>query len=127
MKDLLRAGQQWLADKLSEFASREVIYQRDVTQFPVTATIGKTEAEQDSGDGLILRVEIRDFLIDTQSLAIDGAPILPERGDRILETEAGQTFTYEVLPIGSQRAWRYSDPFRLKVRIHTRLIDTEEQ
>ena len=43
-----------------------------------------------------------------------------------IENDDGKNFTYEVLPIGNQRAWRYSDPFRLKLRIHTKLITTEE-
>lgn len=83
-------------------------------------------ADQDTGDGLVLRMEIRDYLIDSADLKLDGQPTLPERGDLIIENEDGKNFTYEVLPIGNQRAWRYSDPFHLKLRIHTKLITTEE-
>jgi hypothetical protein len=126
MTDMLRDGLSWLAGKLTSHAAREVTYQRGESQATVLATLGKTVAEQDSGEGLIMRIEIRDYLIDTASLVIDGQQVLPERGDLIIETEDGKSFTYEVLPIGSDRAWRYSDPFRLKLRIHTRLIATEE-
>lgn len=126
MSDLLKAGQKWLAEKLTKHASREIIYRRGEVESTVTATIGKTMADQDTGDGLVLRMEIRDYLIDSADLQLDGQPTLPERGDLIIENDDGKNFTYEVLPIGNQRAWRYSDPFRLKLRIHTKLITTEE-
>ena len=126
MTDMLRDGLSWLTGKLTSHAAREVTYRRGDLQATVLATIGKTVAEQDSGDGLIMRMEIRDYLIDTMSLLLDGQQLLPQRGDLIIETEDGKDFTYEVLPIGSDRAWRYSDPFRLKLRIHTRLIATED-
>jgi len=126
MSDLLKAGQKWLAEKLKKHASREITYRRGEVESIVTATIGKTMADQDTGDGLVLRMEIRDYLIDTADLKLDGQLTLPERGDLIIETDDDKNFTYEVLPIGNQRAWRYSDPFRLKLRIHTKLITTEE-
>ena len=28
------------------------------------------------------------------------------------------------MSIGSEPPWRYSDPFRVKLRIHTKLVDT---
>ena len=127
MKDVLRDGQSWLAAKLKQFASREVIYRRDDQSTVVNATIGTTKGEQDAGDGLILQTEIRDYLIDAADLSLDGTLTLPERGDLIIEVESGVRFTYEVLPIGNQKPWRYSDPFRLKLRIHTKLIASEEE
>lgn len=126
MTNMLRDGLAWLSGKLTDHASREVTYRRGDAAATVQATLGKTVAEQDSGEGLITRMEIRDYLIDTDSLVLDGQHQLPERGDRIEEVDGGQRFVFEVLPIGSDRAWRYSDPFRLKLRIHTRLIATEE-
>ena len=106
--------------------SREVIYRRGDVETTVTATIEKIMADQDTGDGLVLRMEIRDYLIDSGDLKLNGQLTLPERGDLIIENDDGTDFTYEVLPIGNQRAWRYSDTFRLKLRIHTKLITTEE-
>lgn len=32
----------------------------------------------------------------------------------------------EKLSIGNEPPWRYSDPFRIKLRIHTKLVDTIE-
>ncbi len=122
MTDILHKGQAWLSEKLTRHASRLVTYRRGELETTLTATIGKTVAEQDTGDGLILKAEIRDYLIDTKDLVLGGEPTLPKRGDYIIETESGVSHTYEVLPIGNQRAWRYSDPFRIKLRIHTKRI-----
>ena len=51
--------------------------------------------------------------------------VLDERGDRIEETESGKKFTYEVMPLGTEPHWRYSDPHRKTLRIHTKHISTE--
>lgn len=126
MSDMLRDGQAWLAEKLKTYASRLVIYQRDDAVAELPATIGRSFYEQDDGEGIVTRSQVRDFLIDTADLLLSPIGSLPKRGDWILETEDGNTFTYEVMSLGGEPAWRYSDPFLLKLRIHTKLIDTEE-
>ena len=126
MTDMLRDGQAWLAEKLKTHASRLVTYQRDDAEAELPATIGRSFYEQDDGEGIVTRSQVRDFLIDTADLLLSPIGSLPKRGDWILETEDGTTFTYEVMSLGGEPAWRYSDPFRLKLRIHTKLIDTEE-
>jgi hypothetical protein len=124
MSDMLHKGQSWLAAKLTRFASRMVTYQRDEVSVDLPATIGKSEYEQDDGEGVITRAQVRDFLINTKDLL--GSPIgtWPRRGDRILETDGDTTFVYELMSIGNEPPWRYSDPFRVKLRIHTKLVDT---
>lgn len=59
MTDILHKGQAWLSEKLTRHASRLVTYRRGELETTLTATIGKTVAEQDTGDGLILKAEIR--------------------------------------------------------------------
>lgn len=126
MTDMLRDGQAWLAEKLKTHASRLVTYQRDDAEAELPATIGRSFYEQDDGEGIVTRSQVRDFLIDTADLLLSPIGSLPKRGDWILESEDGTTFTYEVMSLGGEPAWRYCDPFRLKLRIHTKLIDTEE-
>ena len=124
MSDMLHKGQSWLAAKLTRFASRRVIYQRDEFSVELPATIGKSEYEQDDGEGVITRAQVRDFLINTQDLLGSVIGTWPKRGDRILETDGDTTFVYELMSIGNEPPWRYSDPFRVKLRIHTKLVDT---
>ncbi|KAA1258152.1 hypothetical protein LF1_06670 [Rubripirellula obstinata] len=124
MSDMLHKGQSWLAAKLTRFASRMVTYQRDEVSVDLPATIGKSEYEQDDGEGVITRAQVRDFLINTKDLLASPIGTWPRRGDRILETDGDTTFVYELMSIGSEPPWRYSDPFRVKLRIHTKLVDT---
>ena len=125
MGNLFECGVAWLADQLKAHGSSEVTYQRGADQVAVQATIGKTEFEIDDGSGLIQRFQSRDYLIQTADLQLGGHTTLPVAGDRIRETVGDQTFVYEVLAPGNEPHFRYSDPFRKVLRIHTKLVATE--
>jgi hypothetical protein len=126
MSDILRTASTWLEARRHAVATTDVVYRRDDRSVCVRATIGRTEYQQDDGAGVIIRAESRDFLIRARDLVIDGLRVLPEAGDRIEETAHGTMFVYEVLPVGSlQPHYRYSDPYRQTLRIHTKLIGEE--
>lgn len=125
MPDLLETGSNWLQSKRKQHMSRQVVYRRDSDSVTVSATVGKTEFEQDDGAGAIIQSQVRDYLIDTADLVLGGSAVLPERGDKIEETVGSEKFIYEVMPFGSEPHWRYSDPYRETLRIHTKHIDTE--
>ena len=124
MTNLLQRGQSWLAEKLKNHAARVVTYKRDAVEAELWATIGRSTYQQDDGEGVITRSQVRDFLIDTTDLLLSPIGTLPRRGDVIEETDDGKTFVYEVMSLGSESPWRFSDPFRIKLRIHTNQIDT---
>ena len=125
MPNLLEQGAAWLADQLKTHASTEVVYQRGGNQVTVAATIGKTEFEIDDGSGNVQRFQSRDYLIQTADLQLGGQTTLPMAGDRLGETVGEQTFVYEVLAPGNEPHFRYSDPVRKVLRIHTKLVLTE--
>ncbi len=125
MTNLLDQGAAWLADQLKTYASTEVVYQRGANQVAVQATIGKTEFEVDDGAGIIQRVQSRDYLIQAADLQLAGLVTLPRAGDRIRESVGEKTFVYEVLAPGNEPPYRYSDPFRKLLRIHTKHVGTE--
>ena len=122
MSDMLRDGQAWLASQLAEHASREITYRRGALSACLKATIGKSEYEQDNGEGPILRHQVRDFLVSTQSLLSSNIASLPLQGDRIEERDGATTHVHEVVGLAGSPPWRYSDPFRLTLRIHTKQI-----
>jgi hypothetical protein len=122
MSDMLREGQQWLSEKLTQHASRQVIYRRGQLGVELAATIGRSDYEQDDGEGIVTRSQVRDYLINTQDLLDSIIGSLPRRGDQIVELENNQSFTFEVMALGGDAPWRYSDPFRIKIRIHTRQV-----
>lgn len=125
MGDLLDRGSAFLDDQRHKHMSRTVVYQRGAEAKEVLATIGKTEFEQADDAGLIHRVESRDFLVRTADLDLGAGPILPRAGDQVRETVGAQVFVYEVNAPGGQPPFRYSDPFRRVLRIHTKHIGTE--
>lgn len=125
MNDILRQGQAWLSGQLTQHASRPVVYRRGELGAQLQATIGRSHYQQDDGHGVQTRSQVRDFLIDTQDLLLSIIGSLPKRGDRVIEIDGEATFVFEVMSLGGEPPWRYSDPFRLKLRIHTKQIDTQ--
>jgi len=51
MADMLRAGQEWLANQLKAHASSTVVYLRGANQTSVTAIIGRTLMKIEDGYG----------------------------------------------------------------------------
>ena len=125
MGDLLDRGSAFLDDQRHKHMSRTVVYQRGAEAKEVLATIGKTEFEQADDAGLIHRVESRDFLVRTADLDLGAGPILPRAGDQVRETVGTQVIVYEVNAPGGQPPFRYSDPYRRVLRVHTKHIGTE--
>lgn len=129
MSDLLQRGLAWLDDQRHAHLTQTVLYVR-VTErasyvVALLATIGKTEFEQADEFGVVHRLQSRDFLIRAADLVLNGELTLPKAGDRIRETVGAQTFVYEVLAPGGEPPWRYSDPYRKTLRVHTKHVSTE--
>jgi len=125
MGDLLEQGAAFLDDQRHRHMSREVVYRRGAEEKEVQATIGRTEFEQTDEAGLIHRVESRDFLIRAADLDLGAGPIQPKAGDQVREQAGTQVLVYEVNAPGGQPPWRFSDPYRRVMRVHTKFVDTE--
>ena len=122
MTNLLQIGASWLADQMKTHASIDVTYERGAEQVPIKATVGKTEFELDDGSGVVVRIQSRDYLIHTADLVLGGVETLPVAGDLIREAQGAKTFVYEVMAPGDEPHYRYSDPFRKLLRIHTKHV-----
>jgi hypothetical protein len=123
MADLLEKACAWLGGMQSAHLSHPVTYCRANNSVQVAATVGKTTFDIDDGYGVVERWESRDFLIAAADLVLDGIAVLPAAGDRIREVQDGRTFVYEVLAPGKEPCWRYSDPYRMTLRIHTKQVE----
>ncbi len=126
MGDLLEQGAQFLDDQRHAHMARPVVYHRGASSVELSATIGQTTFEQDYEFGGIQRIQSRDFLVRTADLVLDSAEVLPAAGDQIRETQGEKVFVYEVMAPGSEPPFRYSDPYRKALRIHTKHIATED-
>ena len=124
--DVIERGLDWLTTKLNAFAAQQVSYRRGSAELAVCATFGRTLLKLDDGyGGIRMEWTDRDFLIPAAKLILSGSATLPQRGDVIRETRSGTTFVYEVLAPGSEPAWKWADPFRKMIRIHTKQVGTE--
>jgi hypothetical protein len=124
MTDLLERASNWLEEQRRRHASPVVPYARGSRTLDGVATIGKTLFEVDDGYGIVVRYESRDYLIQAADLVLDSEPFVPQRGDRIQEVQGSTTFVYEVTAPGKEPAWRYSDPYRTALRIHTKQVES---
>ena len=124
--DLLESSSAWLEDQREQHLTRPVVYQRGTDTVEVNATIGRTVFAVDDGTGAALRIESRDYLIRASHLVLDGQRALPRRGDQIHEMQDGVIFVYEVMAPGQEPCWRYSDPYRRTLRVHTKQVDQEQ-
>lgn len=113
MTDLLRQGSDWLERMRTAHCSSLVEYRRDGQVLPVSATYGKTDVQVADESGLSIGSFIWDFLVLAEDLGFE-----PRPGDVI----AADGRQYEVLSIGGERCWRWSDPYRQTYRIHTKDI-----
>ncbi len=128
MADLLERGSNWLEDQRTRHATRPITYQRGaLTSDPIDATVGRTVFESADQFGVIQKTESRDYLMLRTDLVLNGVVTLPQRGDRVRETQDDEQFVYEVVSPtgGGEPVFRYSDPYRKTLRIHTKHIDTQ--
>jgi hypothetical protein len=126
MADLLADANAWLQGVRHDKATQDVRYQRGSEHLGLKATIGRTEFLSEAPSGARIVDEARDYLLRSADLDFGLGPIPPLVGDQIIETVGTQKFTYEVVPFGPlSEHWRYSDPFRVTLRVHTKLINTE--
>ena len=114
MGDLLRQGAQWLEQQRAAHCSSPVPYRRDQVSYEIDATFGRTQYEVEDGHGLRIGAEVIDFLVSAEVFA----PMFgePEAGDQIV----ADGVVYEVMDLAGQGHWRWSDPYRTTMRIHTK-------
>ena len=105
--------------------TRAVVYQRGGTNTELPATIGRTVFEQADEFGIIHKLESRDFLVLRTDLVLSGVQTLPKAGDRVRDPDGDDAQVYEVMAPGGEPPFRYSDPYRKTLRIHTKHIGTE--
>jgi len=127
MPDLLKSASAWLEGKRHEHMSVPVTYSRGDASVELMATVGRTVFEVRDDYGVLEKTESRDYLVRAEDLVPDGVQVLPERGDEIREANGGKVFVYEVMAPGKEPHWRYSDPYRQTLRIHTKFTGTEEE
>ena len=125
MADILEQAAAFLGRMRVAHLSRTVTYQRGADSVDVAATVGKTQFEIDSGYGVVETFQSRDFLIAATDLVLGGEQVEPRQGDRVRETIGETVHVHEVMAPGKAPCWRWSDPYRTTLRIHTKEVSVE--
>jgi hypothetical protein len=95
-----------------------VSYSRGATELDAFQAIPGSTDWAALAEGYVTNVwESRDFVFPVAELA-DLDPATPASGDRI--TEGGRI--YEVMAPAGEKHWKYSDPGRLWIRVHTKYV-----
>ncbi len=112
MADMLRDGLAWLERQRTAHMTSPVEFRRvGQAAVEVKATFGKTDYEVADDYGATIGASMIDFLVLAEALGIE-----PEAGDVIIATGR----RYEVMNLAGQSCWRWSDPYRTTLRIHTK-------
>ena len=106
---------------LQSAAGVDIVYARGDRTVSLRAVPGDTSFVQQTGEGYMETVESRDFIFPAADLNLGGSPVLPDRGDMITETVNGVEQSYPVTSGGASRYFRYADPYRTILRVHTKL------
>lgn len=125
MGDLLDEGSAWLDEQRTAHMTRPVVYERGTDTVEVPATIGRTVFEQVDRMGIVQKLESRDFLVLRTDLVLSGVETTPRAGDRVRDPDGADTQLYEVMApggAGGEPPFRYSDPYRRTLRIHTKHV-----
>lgn len=119
MADRLTSAMERLQARMLSHASRHVTYQRGAQSVGLRATLGSSDLTIDNGTGFPLVVQSADFIVTPSDLVIDGVPVEPAAADRITDSGGG---VFEVLEIPGGMPWRFTDPERTAMRIHTKQV-----
>lgn len=105
----------------------EVTYHRGASQVTIEkATKGQSRFESDNGFGLTTEMRTADWLIEAAAIDFGDGPVEPDEGDLVKQTIGSDVIVFEVMaPGGAEPAWRYADPQRTTVRIHSKQVATE--
>lgn len=105
---------------IRRLAGVTVTYHRGAFSVELPATVGSTDITILDGNGFQTIVSSRDYLIEAAALVLDGEQVEPQKGDLIVEVIDGQTCTHQPLDLNGEPSFRYSDPARSQLRIHTK-------
>jgi hypothetical protein len=114
MADILKSGMTWLNQQRQAHMSSLVVYRREgIAPVALGATHSRTDIEIADDYGATISAFVEDFLVPS-----DVPTFEPEAGDVIVADGR----KYEVMNLGGEGCWRWSDPHRQARRIHTKDI-----
>jgi len=119
MVNVLANGAAFLASQQKAALATDIGWSRGSQTATLSARVGRTVWDVETGDGRVERVESRDFLLDPADL-----PVKPAEGDTITEPGAyGGKATYRVMAPSGTPPVHWADAYRTTLRVHTKLVE----
>jgi hypothetical protein len=120
MVDRLAKGMLRMGRRQRQHASSPFTYARDnQSATGIAGTRGRTDYQAVDVSGFVVDAFAFDFLFDVADLKFGDILLVPAKGDRITD-ESNNVF--EVLDLPGQGAWRYTDQFQNRYRIHAKEV-----
>jgi len=113
---MIRTGIDALRAAQLDVLSVDATYRRGTEGRRVKAVVGRTVFRSMNEYGAWVRTETRDFIIPAGQLDLE-----PQAGDEVV-FDGG---VYEVLAPYNEPVWRWSDPYRKAIRVHTKYTGDE--
>ncbi len=123
--NMLETGAAWLALQLKTHAGKAIEYRRGEQKAALVATLGKSAFMVERTGGLFERIESRDYLIAPADLDFGLGPVLPAKGDVVAELIGAGVYLYEVFSPGNEPPYKFCDPGRNFLRVHTKFLEQE--
>ena len=116
-------AQAWLNSKMQTAAGVSIVYTRGAYTVDLTPWVGRTVFASNLEGNARIEWGDRDYLITAAQLILNGSVVEPAVGDRITETVGGTSMAFEAMrPDTGEPCWRYSDPGRTLLRVHTKRV-----
>lgn len=117
--NMMQRGAAMVRRKLNKHASHAITYSDgDSLSIVVVGAIGVVEVASSDNEGFVIRSRMRDFLIDVAYMVDGGSTLVPQAGFYLIDR--GER--YQIVPIGDEPCWRWSDRDHLRYRIHTQYV-----
>ena len=110
---MIEAALESLRAMQGDVLGKDATYRRGSEDIPLRVVVGRSAFRSQNDSGVWMRTSSHDFIV-----AKDALGFAPEPGDAIVF----DGLEYEVLAPRGESVWRWSDPHRTAIRIHTKLI-----
>lgn len=125
MTNLLNQSVARLTAIMKSAAADQITYRGDAIAVSLRAAKGTTTFEVVDQAGLLERQESVDWIVDAGDLVGPTGQITPARGHTVEETGPnGTVHVYTVNAPGKEPPYRWLDPYRTTLRIHTKHTGT---
>lgn len=128
--NLLANGASWLAERMESENSQPVTYCRGSKSVTINASFARTEFSVSDQDAILHEIHSHDFIFRFDEMLFGSDFFDPVAGDRILVELNDRTRVYEVTEYGHSAdgtalIFRWCDPYKKQIRVHTRFVREE--